>query len=376
MEINSVKNSRKIPVAIQILNSPAYILFSTFITISSIVVYLTPAIFSVTLNTTHNLEIIDRILLAYIFLESMTRLFVTGFRTLKSHFFWIDQITAFPLFLELALIYLLKIGLISSGTANYFLVFPGILLWKSSRLLRLLFSIQFFYKQMMLGMSDTPIKSPLKMKIFTAISMWLFLFILLAGGVSTNANLAQIRAKKTERLNKISKFIKTNSLADTAREYFMGIIRIKYSGVSESYDINNIDPDYIKSHYRYGHDYIQVDNLKPGVSVQISFRDLNRQYTLLELAVIFTGGLSIAILLFTLNHYLDRMVIDPLNMAHRIIDLRMRGEDIRSIPGSTIARKLPDNEVTEIIQDIDRLYDRLTMQASPVGHPSIKEAMP
>ncbi len=137
------------------------------------------------------------------------------------------------------------------------------------------------------------------------------------------------------------------------------IIRIENRSIGENYQIYNVDPGYVRSHYSYGRDFVQIDGNSPGTSVQIQFVDLNTQQKWLEFGIIFLGGLTIAGVLLSLNHYLDTLVLSPVERARRVMNIRIRGEEL--------PQTMPDNaeetEMSDLIQDIDRFYRLLTAPA-------------
>lgn len=135
------------------------------------------------------------------------------------------------------------------------------------------------------------------------------------------------------------------------------ILRVQQTGENENYDVYDIkaDPEYVKSHYSYGFDYIQLDGALPGASVQVSFRDLNKRQIQLELALLLIQAVTIFVLLASLSFYLDRLIIDPVERAARVAYLRLNGEELES---SHVAQN-PATEITSMINSVDELYRKM-----------------
>ncbi|MEQ9364631.1 MAG: hypothetical protein RIF32_10325, partial [Leptospirales bacterium] len=118
-------------------------------------------------------------------------------------------------------------------------------------------------------------------------------------------------------------------------------------------------PERVRDYFRYGDDYIQLDGVNPGESVQVSFRDLNRRREIVEFATLATGMLVIFALLISLNYYLTHLVLTPVERAMRVIELRLNGEELES----SDIRQTPFTEITLLINGMDLLYQKMRAPA-------------
>ena len=115
----------------------------------------------------------------------------------------------------------------------------------------------------------------------------------------------------------------------------------------------------MRAYYRIGRDWEQIDEIQPGESVQISYRDLSRRQAYIELIILGIGILVILALLVSLNVYLERLVLGPVETALRVQELRLNGEELQY---SEIAQE-PYSEITRLINLSDLLYQRMRAPA-------------
>ena len=136
-------------------------------------------------------------------------------------------------------------------------------------------------------------------------------------------------------------------------------VTVTVNGEKQIIENERFDPDYVREHFRYETDYIQLDGVNPGESVQISFRDLNRRREVVELATLGTGICVVFALLISLNYYLNHLILTPVERAMRVTELRLNGEEIEA----SDIRQVPFTEVTLLINAVDLLYQKMRAPA-------------
>jgi len=341
----------------RLLANPVFNLISTSVTMAGLVAVFLPAFADFTLQGSRTLRSLDRWIMFAFVLEMGIRFLARGWRGWGRLSFFTDLFAIAPLMWE-AVLQLCEIAsIITPEKSALLLIFPGMYLVKGARVLRLVRSVQFFHLQRQFGLTGGRMASPVKSRFFLGISFFLFLFSM-AGGIAMSIMHARITdVQKSVRREMIESQARSYGLLKTYNIFSPLILRVQQTSINENYDVYDIklNPEYIKSHYRYEEDYIQLDGIVPGGSVQISFRDLNRRQIQLELALLLLQILTIAVLLTSLNYYLDRMVVDPVERATRVLYLRIRGEELES---SSIQQE-PPTEITALINMTDELYRKM-----------------
>ena len=344
-----------------LLRSPLFNFASILLTIASILILVIPSLLEVSLSAKEVLHRIDRLILLVFLIEMFLRLIGTRRRRYFLNLpFWIDCIVVLPLLSEWALYLLLETGNISPETAGFAMDFPGLYLIEGVRSLRLLQSVQYFYLQRQFGLTGERLMSSIKARIFAGVSTLLF-FIILAAGIAVSVVLHNLtETQKQNRLQQVRVQAQSYGVLQ-ARLLFHSVMAVTITTPDSKRLIRNeqFSPEHVKEHFRYGEDYIQLDGVRPGESVQISFYDLNRRRDSVELATLVTGILVVVALLISLNHYLDALILDPVERAHRVTELRLNGEELET----TEIRQIPFTEITLLINGVDLLYQKMRARA-------------
>lgn len=345
-----------------LLRNPLYNFAAILVTIASILILIVPLIVDLSLSERAALRIVDRAILLLFLAEMLLRLL--GMRR-RRYFpgltFWIDLIVVLPLFHELGVHLLVDAGVISTTERAAYLDFPGLYLIQGVRTLRLLHSIQYFYLQKQMGLTADRVMSSAKQRIFSGVSSILF-FIILALGVGVSIvvfNLTEIQ--KQNRLQQVR--VQSTSYgvlqAKLLFEEYVMAITVTVDGQKQIIENERFPATRVREYFRYGTDYIQLDGVNPGESVQVSFRDLNRRREIVEFATLATGMLVVFALLLSLNYYLTHLVLNPVERAMRVIELRLNGEELET----SDIRQSPFTEITLLINGMDLLYQKLRAPA-------------
>ncbi|MCR9144679.1 MAG: ion transporter [bacterium] len=345
-----------------LLHNPLYNFAAILVTIASILILIVPLIVDLSLSERAALRVIDRAILLLFLAEMLLRLI--GMRR-RRYFpgltFWIDLIVVLPLFHELGVHLLVDAGFISPADRSAYLDFPGLYLIQGVRTLRLLHSIQYFYLQKQMGLTADRVMSSTKQRIFSGVSSILF-FIILALGVGVSIvvfNLTEIQ--KQNRLQQVRVQATSYGVlqAKLLFEEFVMAVTVTVDGEKETIESERFPAERVREYFRYRNDYIQLDGVNPGESVQVSFRDLNRRREIVEFATLATGMLVVFALLISLNYYLTHLVLTPVERAMRVIELRLSGEELES----SDIRQTPFTEITLLVNGMDLLYQKMRAPA-------------
>lgn len=345
-----------------LLRNPLYNFASILVTICSIIILIVPLIADLSIRDRIILHAIDRAILLIFLTEMILRL--AGMRR-RRYFpgltFWIDLIVVLPLFYELGVHLLIDSGVVPAADRTTYLAVPGLYLIQGVRTLRLLHSVQYFYLQKQMGLTAERVMSSTKTRIFSGVSSILF-FIILGLGVGVSIvvyNFTEVQ--KQNRLQQVRVQATSYGVLQAKllfEEFVMGVT-VTVNGEKQIIENERFDPDYVREHFRYETDYIQLDGVNPGESVQISFRDLNRRREVVELATLGTGICVVFALLISLNYYLNHLILTPVERAMRVTELRLNGEEIEA----SDIRQVPFTEVTLLINAVDLLYQKMRAPA-------------
>ena len=250
---------------------------------------------------------------------------------------------------------------------------PGSILIRSFRFLKFLYYYRYMKIRSSTGFPGMEDRSPIKIRIFSGTASFLFAIIILAGYLFSMMHARNLEIEKASRIQRISRYLKQHGPVDTVTAFPSSVLKVKKTGVEENYEITNKDPQIVKELYRYGIDYTQLDNIIPGVSLQISFADLNTRQNFLELGVLFLALIMVSGLIFSLGFQLDRLVLHPVDRARRVIRLRISGEDLQASFDHSTYR----TEIVDLIDEFDFMYRELTARAEQEPethtHPGSKE---
>lgn len=351
----------------RMLLDPIFNLASVAVTIAGIVALAAPALFDLSLAERAFLLQLDLVVLSLILLETCLRL-IGGqrIRYLKSASFLADVIVLLPLFANGALAAALELDLIGPDQVGAWQTFPGVYLIKGVRALRLLHSVQYFYSQKQLGLAgERMVHSELKARIFAGVATILFFFILAIGLAVAGVTRDLRETQKKNRVQQITLQAASYGALQSMLLFNDTVISVKTFVNGEIQEARNerYPTERIAAYFAYGRDYVQIDGqqggIRPGESIQVSFKDLNRSGEAVELLILAAGVVVVAALLFSLNFYLNRLVIDPVERATRVLELRLRGEEIER----SDVLQTPFTEVTRLINTLDHLYQRLRAPA-------------
>ena len=334
--------------------NPVFNFFSAVATLLSIVLMILPSLMDLSLNDRMLVGDIDRFVLAFFVAEMLMRIIGDRTKYLFSLSFWIDLAVVAPLLLLGLQEILVELGY-SDLSGNSLLEFPGSDLIKGVRILRMIYFAQFFYLQRQLGLSLGPMRSSIKGRIFVGVATIQFFFII-AGGIAVSivhSNLVQVQKKN--RYEQIAQYASDYGMQRAYGAFKNHILHARQVGAGGNYEITGPDHDRVKTHYIAGNDFEYVVGVIPGGTIQISYRDLNRRQKFLELAVLLVSGFVLILLLFSLNYFLNRLVLDPVDRAMRVCELRMTGEELES----TQIEQAPYTEITALVNRMDATYQKM-----------------
>lgn len=332
----------------QIFESAAYNLASTAITIFSIGMILLPAVWDLQLTTLRQLDLFDWWILAFFVAESFVRYIVNGKSYLFSPAFWIDILSIAPPVVAIAILY--------AGNSEASDI-PGLLLLKGGRILRIVPQIRYFQDQRTVGLKPQP--STIQNRLFTGCSLIVFVFFLVGGTAIARLHANITNSEKTARVERVTRYLKFASLPEIAAVFPEWILKASKQSLDENFDIYYEEPERIKLYYRYGRDYVFLPGSEAGESILISFRDLYKRQLYLELMILLTGLLMLFSLLLGIFFYYRGLVRDPVDRAIRVMTLRLQGEEILN----TEIETNPPTEITELVNGIDQMYQKLRAPA-------------
>ncbi len=334
--------------------NPVFNFFSALATLVSISLVILPTLIDPSLAERHWLDGLDRIVLGLILLEILMRLAGDRKKYLFSLFFWIDLAVVGPLLLIAAREGLTGVGLLPEAEGNI-LEFSGSDILDGVRILRMIYFVQFFYLQRQMGLSLGPMRSSLKGRIFLGVATIQFFFIIASGiAVSTvHANLIQIQKKN--RFEQIAQYASDYGIQRAYGAFRNDILHARQVGASGNFEITGPDFERVKTHYVAGADFEYVVGVIPGGTLQISYRDLNRRQKLLELAVLLASGSVLLTLLFSLNYFLNQLILAPVDRAMRVCELRMHGEELET----SQIDQTPYTEITALVNRMDATYQKM-----------------
>lgn len=345
-----------------LLRNPMYNFASILVTIASIVVLILPLIAEFSLAEREFLRWVDRVILLVFLGEMLLRLVGTRRRRyFPGLTFWIDLIVVLPLLHEAGVYLLADSGWISAADRAAYLDFPGLILIQGIRSLRLLHSVQYFYLQRQMGLTAERVMSSTKTRIFSGVSSILFLIILGLGVVVSVVMFNLTESQKQNRLQRVRVQATSYGVLQARLLFqdFVMAITVTVDGEKQTIANERFNPEHVRQYFRYGQDYLQLDGVNPGESVRISFRDLNRRREIVELITLATGILVICALLLSLNFYINQLVLQPVERAMRVMELRLNGEEIVN----SDIRQTPFTEVVLLINGVDLLYQKLRAPA-------------
>lgn len=345
-----------------LLRNPMYNFASILVTIASIIVLILPLMAEFSLAERAFLRWIDRAILLVFLGEMILRLVGTRRRRyFPGLTFWIDLIVVLPLLHEGSLYLLADMGWISAAERAAYLDFPGLILIQGIRSLRLLHSVQYFYLQRQMGLTAERVMSSTKTRIFSGVSSILFLIILGLGVVVSVVMFDLTESQKQNRLQQVRVQATSYGVlqAKLLFQDFVMAVTVNVDGEKQTITSDRFDPEHVRQYFRYQHDYLQLDGVNPGESVRISFRDLNRRREIVELITLATGICVICALLLSLNFYINNLVLQPIERAMRVMELRLNGEEIQN----SDIRQTPFTEVVLLINGVDLLYQKLRAPA-------------
>ena len=337
------------------LDDPTFNFLSAFLTALSLLVLVTPVIFSFSIDWENWYRFIDYAILLIFSVESLVRIYARKKNYLLQPRFWIDLASVAPLYVAITGNILEAAGWIEAFTLFLPGVIPGLNLFLGVRFLRFIYFYQFFLRQHNQNKRKNPVENPIKLNFFWGISAMLFVVIFITGITISIMYNHLIEARKLARIQLVTNYIKTFGAETTGEVFPDYVLKIKKEGVAKNYELQRVTQSEIQDYYRYGFDYLQLDGVVPGTSVQISMRDLNRQVKYMEIIILVAGGFILLTLLLVMNYFLERWVLIPIERASSVAILRIRGEPI----GLTNIDRSPETEIVRFISLMDELYATL-----------------
>ena len=338
----------------RILEHATFNFLSMSLTIIASAILILPVFTEFSLDQLNLLASIDLWILTYLALEMLLRLIHGRTRYLRGPFI-LDFLVVLPLLLEI----FNSIFLSDNGTK---LDFPGFLLLKGTRVFRLIYFFQYFYLRIQLGFVRSAFKSSIKSRFFIGISTFVFIFLLGAGMVVSTVHYNLTQTQKSVRISQIVNHSRVYGIASTQQIFSEFILQIRQQGPGKNFEIILKDPEYVKNYFRYEKDFIQIDNVTPGGSIQISFKDLNKRHLFVELSLLVIGIFVVSTLLLSLNHFLEQLILKPVDRAVRVMELRLQGEEILS----TEIPMAPFTEIDLLISLFDKLYVKMREPRKPI----------
>ncbi|MCB1173054.1 MAG: ion transporter [Leptospiraceae bacterium] len=332
---------------------------SLLIALASLVNLCLPLLGEISLQQEALLQQVDNVLLQMIAVETLGHL-LTRQRPqyLRSMSLWIDLATISPmiLFTVLANVHSPVFARITMES------WAGIYIFKGVRALRLLPIFYFFYRKRQSISFESTRFSPLKQRFFTGISSLVFLIILITGGTIAWRFAQELHIQRQSRIQQLRLQAGSYGVLQAHLAFEATILGSWITRTGERIWIpgNLTNPEHLQNSLLYQRDYVQIDEIQPGQSVLLSLKDLHREQMQLELTILFSGSLIILSLLIILNHYLERLVIIPLQRSYTTNQLRLTGTELYQTLHNTPAV----TEVTAWIQQGDDLYNQLCARAA------------
>ncbi|MBW7856891.1 MAG: ion transporter [Leptonema sp. (in: Bacteria)] len=323
---------RKLPT------SPIFNLFSLIGVISITMSIFIESFMALPLSTRASLTIFSNILFIFFVFESAVR--ITRFQSIhtyfSSHIFLLDIFSLLP-----PLIFIV-IG------RNEPL--PGAILLKGSQLLRFIPLYQFFSREKSLGLR--PVGSQVEFRLLGSAALLLYLFLMIGGIIVSSIHYRLSQEERGSLIIRVKYYLENQGL-DGIQDLFPDqILKLEKKTPGEAYEINFVDPVYIQTHMLQQQDFLYIEGKTPDEAVWISFFNLNQRQLQFEAWILAIGICMIAALAFVLHRYFRDRILSPIEKSKRVLELRSMGEEIETteIPNNI------QNEITELIQQIDRFY--------------------
>lgn len=239
---------------------------------------------------------------------------------------------------------------------------PGFLLLEGGRFLRLVPTLHYFRRQKQAGLR--PDGSGVLNGLSLRFSLVAFAFLFLGGLVTSHLHGRMIESETTARTETIRRYASTEGIQRLPFLFPGWVIGVEKADEEGAFEIYNIPREKLAAiegqdtvTYRQNRDYLYLAGPEAGESIYVNLKDLHRRQKFLELMILFTGFLMISALLFVSHRFLNNRVLIPLEKARRITQLRMAGEELEEDD------YIPENEVGDFIQLVDRFYGELKAPA-------------
>lgn len=323
---------RKLPI------SPIFNLFSLVcVTLISMSIFV-ESFMALPLSTRSILSILTNLIFLFFIFESAVR--ITRYQSIqsyfKSHIFLLDIFSLLPTLLFLII-----------GQSD---PLPGTILLKGSQLLRFIPLYQFFSHEKSLGLR--PVGSQVEFRLLSISALLLYLFLLVSGITVSSIHYNLSQEERSSLIIRVKYYLENQGL-DGIQDLFPDqILKIEKKTPGEAYEINFVDPVYIQNHMLQQQDFVYIEGKSPDEAVWVSFFGLNQRQLQFEAWILTIGLCMIGALAFVLHRYFKDRILLPIEKAKRVLELRTMGEEIETteLPGHI------QNEITELIQLIDRFY--------------------
>lgn len=345
----------------ELVEQPLFNFASITIIIASIGILFTNLFSLASLRLEMNFLFVNQLLLQLIAIETGLRVInAKKRRYLRTPAFVIDLLTLAPLGVNI----LTQYSIFENITGIDFRFNPeqpGFILFQGIRSLRLLPATLYFHRQRQLATYGLEKFSPLKLIIFSRLTLFTSTMILILGLVVAIVYGNSLETKRNLREQQVLIQARSHGVLQT-RLVFESIIPGVYvtqNGIRKFIPGTHQNPADITNSHKYIRDYKQFDEPQPGQSIIISYKDLNIEQSRIELLILITGMLLVILLLGILNHYINTLITNPLEVSRRTVQLRLSGEEILT----TEIKRTPYTEITRSINDTDRLYQKLRAPA-------------
>lgn len=327
--------------------SPVFNLAAIALTLATAAPIFSGAIVDVSLSTRATLDWIERLAIVYFAIESLLR--ALRFRSpgdyLRSSTAWIDLLSIAPAAI-----------LLFYASQNQDI--PGAIILRGGRMLRLIPLYQFFRQERSLGLR--PAGSRLEFRLAGASALLLYVFLLSGGMAMSIIHDRLSQEERDSRVLRVRRSLDLQGLRGIELLAPGNILKIEKRSPGESFEHYYQSRDYIQSHLRPDRDFVYVEGSNPEEGVLLNLRDLRSRQEQFEVSLLATGLLMISALTVLFHIYFRQRILDPVERARRVLDLRIQGEEIEhtDTPGGV------DNEITELIEHIDEFYRTVRAPAS------------
>lgn len=328
--------------------SPVFNLAAVGFTLVAAAPLFVGAVVDLSLSVQITLAWFERLVLVYFFLESLLRAFrypsVRAY--LESSTAWIDLISIVP-----------ALALLVYETYHHGDSIPGQIILRGGRVLRLIPLYQFFRQERAFGLR--PGGSRLEFRLLGTSALLLYIFLLAGGTAMSFIHQHLGEEERASRILRVKRALDNQGLKGIEAVVPDRILKVEKRSPGESYEYYYTNREYIQKYMRPNQDFVYVEGSSPEEGVLLGLRDLNSRQNQFEASLLGTGLLMIGAIAILFHSYFRKRILNPVERARRVMELRILGEEIETtgIPPNI------DNELTDLIDLIDRFYRRMRAPA-------------